>query len=120
MNETNTTRTIAQQNDAFRARLQLPTFGTPVVRGHSVMTCGVVSLGAVAQIEIAALVRDFANFTPDNDPHREHDFGALDYNGTRVFWKIDYHAPDMEHGSEDPADPAKTMRVLTIMLASEY
>jgi Protein of unknown function (DUF3768) len=38
----------------------------------------------------------------------------------KIFWKIDYFAPDMESGSADPADPKQTVRVLTIMLASEY
>jgi hypothetical protein len=37
-----------------------------------------------------------------------------------LFFKIDYFDPKMEFGSEDSADPAKTTRVLTIMLADEY
>ena len=49
-----------------------------------------------------------------------HDFGAFVHNGERVFWKIDYYDPSLTKGSEDPADPQQTARVLTIMLASEY
>ncbi len=59
-------------------------------------------------------------FTDDNDPNGEHDFGSIVHQGKQVFWKIDYSAPDMEHGSEDPSAPAKTVRVLTIMLSDEY
>ena len=63
---------------------------------------------------------DFDTFDADNDPHHEHDFGAFDFLGERLFWKIDYCAPDLLHGSEDPADTGQTVRILTIMLASEY
>jgi hypothetical protein len=64
----------------------------------------------------------FSRFDEDNDPHGEHDFGAMDVpEAGRVFWKIDCYADGaMEHGSEDPADPRRSFRVLTVMLASEY
>ena len=84
------------------------------------MTAGVSALNATDMTLLLHKVRTFDAFSPDNDPHGEHDFGAIDHNGTRYFWKIDYYAPDMLHGSEDPADPAKTCRVMTIMQASEY
>jgi hypothetical protein len=44
----------------------------------------------------------------------------VEISGERVFWKIDYYDKSLEYGSEDPADPEQTMRVMTIMLASEY
>jgi Protein of unknown function (DUF3768) len=62
----------------------------------------------------------FDVFTDDNDPHGEHDFGAVDEGGVRCFWKIDCYDRATEFGSPDPADPAVTTRVLTIMRADEY
>jgi hypothetical protein len=36
-----------------------------------------------------------------------------------IFWRIDYYADETHAiGSEDPADTARTFRILTIMLAS--
>jgi hypothetical protein len=37
-----------------------------------------------------------------------------------VFFKVDYYDRAKEWLSPDPADPAKTCRVMTILLAEEY
>jgi len=105
------TATIRILNDAFRS-----TF----VTGTVLVTPGIRDLPEALRPQIMERVQTFSEFTPDNDPHGEHDFGAFTIEGHKMFWKIDYYAPDMKHGSEDPADPAKTRRVLTIMLAEEY
>ena len=65
-------------------------------------------------------MQQFKDFTDDNDPHREHDFGRFEYADSAFFWKIDYYDKKLEYGSEDPADQTKTTRVLTIMLVEEY
>jgi hypothetical protein len=65
-------------------------------------------------------VATFSDFTPDNDPHKEHDFGSFQLAGQTFFWKIDCYDERMEFGSADAADPGKTTRVLTLMLAEEY
>ena len=65
-------------------------------------------------------VQAFDVFSSENDPYLEHDFGSLQVDGHRIFWKIDAYALDMMHGSPDPADPQITARVMTIMLAEEY
>ena len=62
----------------------------------------------------------FDDFNADNDPHGELDFGSFELEGEKVFWKIDYYDLAGEFGSEDPTDPKKTLRVLTVMLAEEY
>ncbi len=113
------TNEIARLNDQLRQTLGIPTFGT--APGKIYMTEGVYALPPEIQIAIWAEVRDFDYFTEENDPYGERNFGSFEFDGAgRIFWKIDYYAPDMMHGSEDPADPDKIVRVLTVMLASEY
>ncbi|MGC2080706.1 MAG: DUF3768 domain-containing protein [Xanthobacteraceae bacterium] len=56
----------------------------------------------------------------ENDPYEEHDFGAFEAEGQVIFFKIDYHDPNLTRHSTDPADPNVTQRVITIMLAEEY
>jgi hypothetical protein len=67
-----------------------------------------------------AAIAAFNSFTADNDPYREHDFGAIEISGTKLFFKIDAYDRDLQYGSPDPADPELTVRVLTVMLAEEY
>ena len=106
-----TSRRIRVLNDNFRS-----TF----VGGRTVMTAGVNALPLATKARVILAVQSFSNFTKDNDPHGEHDFGSFDIQGETYFFKLDYYALDMDGGSEDPADPEKTTRVLTIMRADEY
>ena len=106
-----TSKTVRKLNDNFRA-----TF----VGGRIVLTAGVAALAEHDLLELLQLVRSFDAFNADNDPHDEHDFGAIEFSDHRYFWKIDYYDRSVEAGSEDPADPTSTTRVLTIMRADEY
>lgn len=102
--------TLAARNDAFRTR---PGVGW-------VATDEVAAKGPAFIVAAMRAVAAFDDFHPGNDPHGEHDFGAFTLAGQSLFWKIDYYDRDLRFGSPDPADPAVTRRILTIMLASEY
>lgn len=104
-------RHIRVLNDNFRS-----TF----TGGQVVMTHGVSELPVDVKAEALLKVRSFSDFTGDNDPYNEHDFGSFEIAGETFFWKIDYYDIGCRYGSENPADPEKTTRVLTIMLAAEY
>lgn len=96
---------IAQKNDTCRI-----TF----------LFCKVVMTEGVAngpnREEVITAVRSFTSnmFTPANDPHGEHDFGQVEVNGTKYFWKFDYYDASYQYFQEDGN------RVLTIMRADEY
>jgi hypothetical protein len=103
--------TIRDLNDFFRRSF---------IGGVVLLTSGVEAMTVERRRSLLQKVRDFATFETDNDPHSEHDFGAIDEDDVRYFWKIDYYDRAMEAGSPDPADPSVTTRVLTIMQADEY
>jgi hypothetical protein len=106
-----TAERIRELNDDFRR-----TF----VGGLVMITAGVEAMPVEQRRSLLAKVRAFDTFTEDNDPHGEHDFGAVDEGGVRCFWTIDYYDREMTMHSPDAADPAVTTRVLTVMLAEEY
>ena len=103
-----------------RIRLLNDNFRTTFVGGRVVMTQGVSEMPMDERARILLAVQSFKDFDAGNDPHGEHDFGSIELAGETYFFKVDYYSPDLQGGSEDPADPEKTTRVLTIMRADEY
>lgn len=110
-NESDKRHIIAALNDRFRQTY----WG-----GKVMTTCGVNALPEEVQLKAFRAVSDYDDFDWRNDPHGEHDFGRVEVDSYEFFWKIDYYDARMEYGSEDPATPDVTTRVLTIMLTSEY
>lgn len=106
-------RRIRDLNDAFRKN---PFCGP----NRFFVTLGITGLSDADRRVVIDKMLGFNAFTDDNDPHGEHDFGAFDHKGQKVFWKIDYYDSAQEAGSPNPSDSAVTCRVLTLMLASEY
>ena len=102
---------IADLNDALRTQFEW---------GQIVATRSVSELRDETKNQIMQAIQTFSEFTPDNDPYGEHDFWSVVINGEKFFWKIDYYNKDMTMGSENPANPDITQRVMTIMQASEY
>ena len=62
----------------------------------------------------------FNDWPEGNDPYGEHDFGAFDLFGEKLFFKIDYYHPDHDTHAPVPSSIELCRRVLTIMLAGEY
>ena len=109
---------ILALNDEFR-RLG-PLFSVHKFDGLWLFSTGVQALGPKFIWASLLATQNFKDFSKDNDPHGEHDFGAFEIEGQRVFWKIDYLQRGSQFGAEDPADNARTCRVMTIMLAEDY
>lgn len=109
--DNNKAEEIARLNDAFRQNLS---------KGTLVLTQGICCNSKEDIAEIINLVRNFNDFNEDNDPYGEHDFGAFDYKGQKIFWKIDYYDHEFLYLSPNVSNPRVTNRVMTIMYAEEY
>jgi hypothetical protein len=107
------TEKIAQLND--KARKGLLPASTKVL-----LTPLVTALPEPFLLSLQDAVAQFDAFTEDNDPYGERDFGAVEIEGERYFWKIDYYDRSLRFGAEDPSDASETVRVMTLMHASEY
>src|SRR5881396_594528 len=105
------TSRIRSLNDKFRQNLDC---------GTALITPGVAALGRDAVARIVKTIAIFDDFCHANDPYEEHDFGSFEVEGHSIFFKIDYYDNDLSMHSPDPADPAVTRRVITVMLAEEY
>jgi hypothetical protein len=110
---------IRALNDEFRTE-QLVSVGSALAGDLLVITGSIADRGRDFIDRAVAAVRKFSDFTADNDPYGEHDFGSVNLDGVKLFWKIDYYDKELEYASPDPAEPAVTRRVLTILLAEEY
>jgi hypothetical protein len=100
-----------------RTRLLNDNFRSTYVGGKVVMTAGVNALPIDTKARVLLAVQSFSNFTNDNDPHGEHDFGSIEIEGETYFFKIDlYEEPEVKDSNGERI----VNRVLTIMLADEY
>lgn len=102
---------IALQNDNFHKHLS---------QGTLVLTQGIRSNTKEDLEAIITKVRTFDSFDENNDPYNEHDFGAFDYKGRKVFWKIDNYDREFLYLSPDVSNPRLTNKVMTVMYAEEY
>jgi len=89
---------IALLNDAFRK-----TFSG----GKVMMTSGVDELPDMVKATALQKGADFGEFSDDNDPYSEHDFGSFELVSRKFFWKIDYYDKRCEEalrriGKESP------------------
>ena len=117
---------IADQNDRFRRQVCAiaPGLGRAEpggLAGRVVFTRAVAARGPFFPLLCLLAVAGHDAFDPEDDPDRLRDFGAVTVQGERVWFKIDLYEGDaMEWGAERPDDPARTYRVMTVMLPSDW
>ena len=112
---------IALLNDELRKKLITGELFKADSKDKAYITKGAsVFANGINKMQFLNNVALYTNFTEDNNPHGERDFGNFMYQKEKIFWKIDYKDNAMMYHSPDASDPSQTIRVLTIMKASEW
>lgn len=92
---------IARLNDQFRRG--------DLTLGQFIVTAGVDAVLSPEKLLILInRVQAFDDFTPENDPKRQHDLGQVTFEGVDYFWQIDYYDPTYTYRSS--ALPVLTQR----------
>jgi len=92
---------IARKNDELRGMIPY------IIQPNAlVITKGVQELGAYP---ILKKVKDYNEFTKDNDPEGHHNFGCFTYKNKKIFWTI------VDHGGHEGCNLE-----LTVLLADEW
>jgi hypothetical protein len=108
---------VTKQIERGRIRVLNDNFRSTFIGGQVMLSCGVAELPIDIKAKALLTVKTFKDFTGDNDPYGEHDFGHFELAGDTFYWKIDlYEEPDVKNANGEPV----VTRVLTIMLAEEY
>ena len=102
---------IRHLNDNFRTSFR---------GGKIVLTQSVSDLPEMVKTAALQKVAEFTDFNKDNDPHEEHDFLSFELCNRHFIFSIVYYDKKLEHGSPDPSDPNVTIRIGTLMMASDW
>lgn len=95
-------------------------FRRTLAGGQVMVSSGVADLPPLDKLAVLDAVRAFDAFHAGADPYGPQDFGAVEHDGVRYFWKIEAYDRSYALPSPDPANPAMTARVLMIMRDDEY
>jgi hypothetical protein len=108
--------TIARLNDRCRQGLDRTARIMVTRTCLGTFACDDGAMEIVVQARLFAAVRRHV-FT--DAEAAERDRGNFEFEGTTVYFKIDYYDAALEYGSEDPANASTTRRVLTIMIRGD-
>jgi hypothetical protein len=83
--------------------------------GRVQMTRNVYDLDDRLRGRALSVLARYNKFSPDS----EHDCGVFIFAGFAFEWRIEYRDKDGVGQSPDPADPDRTMRVLTLYVTED-